>query len=218
MLKVITVGSRSVSLKCMLKLLYNFGNICYDLHCVVFYNITKIALAFWLAERHDCTRVCKHSCDLKIRCCEGRVYLFYPFPWLFRLGKYLQTCWTKVFFLVSWHSKRVKPIWFEIVFQLKQTWLLCTILSNFCLIALANYHASTCKTHQVYLIYQFSHLTSLHSCLEFSQRPLVFTSGYANTENVYRVFSFFKINSRETQKHRNTAHMYHSWHSKCYPV
>ena len=138
MLKVITVGSRSVSLKCMLKLLYNFGNICYDLHCVVFYNITKIALAFWLAGRHDCTRVCKHSCDLKIRCCEGRVYLFYPFPWLFRLGKYLQTCWTKVFFLVSWHSKRVKSIWFEIVFQQKQTWLLCTIRSNFCLIALAN--------------------------------------------------------------------------------
>ena len=99
------IHCNSVSLKCMLKLLYNLETsimICIvksrlSLHCVVFYNITKIALALWLAERHDCTRACKHSCDLKIRCCEGRVYLFYPFPWLLRLGKYLQTCWTKVF-------------------------------------------------------------------------------------------------------------------------
>ena len=55
----------------------------------------------------------------------------------------------KFFVLVSWHSKRVKSIWFEIVFQQKQNRLLCTILSNFCLIALANYHASICKFQNI---------------------------------------------------------------------
>ena len=29
------------------------------------------------------------------------------------------------------------------------------------------------------------HITSLHNSLEFSQRSLTLTSGYANTENVY---------------------------------
>ena len=64
---------------------------------IVFYKITKIALALWLAERHDCMKVCKQSCALKILCCEGQVYLIYPFPWLLRLGNDLQTFWIKVF-------------------------------------------------------------------------------------------------------------------------
>jgi len=55
------------------------------------YKITKIALVLWLAERHDCTKVCKQSCDLKMLCCEGQVYLIYPLPWLLRLGKQKQT-------------------------------------------------------------------------------------------------------------------------------
>ena len=182
----------------MVKVASYFGNVNNDLPSIAFYiHVTKIALALWLAERHECTRVCKHSCDLKIPCCEGRVYLIYPFPWLLRLEKYRQTCWIN-FFSASWHSKRVKSIWFEIVFQQKQTWLRCITLSNFSC-ALAN-HANTCQFQNIRFsiaenstslrYFPIPHLTSLHNCLEFSQGPLVFTSGYAITENVYRVLSF----------------------------
>ena len=94
------------------------------------------------------------------------------------------------FFSVSWHSKQEKSIWFEIVFQWKETWLRCTTLSNFTC-ALAN-HASSSKFHNIRFsiaenstslpYFPIPHFTSLHNCLEFSQHPLIFTSGYANTE------------------------------------
>ena len=114
--------------------------------CIAFYKITKIALVLWLAERHDCTKVCKQSCALKMLCCEGQVYLIYPLPWLLTLGNIYKHVGLK-FFSVSWHSKREKSIWFEIVFQQKQTWLQCTILGNFSC-ALTN-HASTCKFQNI---------------------------------------------------------------------
>ena len=120
-------------------------------------------------------------------------YLIYPLPWLLRLGNIYKHVGLK-FFSVSWHSKWGKSIWFEIVFQWKQTWLQCTTLSNF-ICELAN-HASSCKFHNIRFsiaensttlpYFPIPHITSVHNCLEFSQRPLVFTSGYANTENVYR--------------------------------
>ena len=160
---------------------------------IVFYKITKIALALWLAERHDCMKVCKQSCDFKIFCCEGQVYTLYPFPWLLRLGNIYKHVGFK-FFSVSWHSKQEKSIWFEIVFQRKQTWLQCITLSNF-ICALAN-HTSSCKFHNIRFsiaensrslpYFPIPHITSLRNCLEFSQCPLVFTSDYANTENMYR--------------------------------
>ena len=107
----------SICLKCMIKLLYNLEMTM--MISIVFYKITKIALALWFAERHDCTKVCKQSCALKILCCEGQVYLIYPFPWLLRLGNIYKHVGLK-FFSVSCHSKQVKPIWFEIVFQQKK--------------------------------------------------------------------------------------------------
>ena len=88
-----------------------FGNVQNNLSSIVFY-ITKIALVLWLAERHYFTRVCKHSCDLKIFCCEGQFYLFYPFPWLLRIGKYLQTCWIKVFFSkLAFKAGKIHMVW-----------------------------------------------------------------------------------------------------------
>ena len=98
------------------------------------------------------------------------------------------------FFSVSCHSKKGKSIWFEIVFQWKQTCLRCTTLSNFTC-ALAN-HASSSKFHNIRFsiaenstslpYFPIPHFTSLHNCLEFSQRPVIFTSSYANTKNGYR--------------------------------
>ena len=34
----------------------------------IFYKITKIVRALWLAERSVCMRVCKHGCDVKMFC------------------------------------------------------------------------------------------------------------------------------------------------------
>ena len=163
--------------------------------CIAFYKITKIALMLWLAERHDTRKYVNKvvTSEDSLLCAKGQVYLTYPVPWLLRVGNIYKHVGLK-FFSVSWHSKQEKSIWFEIVFQQKQTWLRCTTLSNFTC-ALAN-HASSSKFHNIRFssaenstslpYFPIPHFTSLHNCLEFSQRPLMFTSGYANTENVYR--------------------------------
>ena len=106
----------SICLKCRIKLFYYLEMSM--MISIVFYEITEIALALIGWEAIDCTKVCKQSCALKILCCEGQVYLIYPFPWLLRLGNTYKHVGLK-FFSVSWHSERVKPIWFEIVFHQK---------------------------------------------------------------------------------------------------
>ena len=148
--------------------------------CIAFYKITKIALMLWLAERHDTRKYVNKvvTSEDSLLCAKGQVYLIYPLPWLLRVGNIYKHVGLK-FFSVSWHSKQEKSIWFEIVFQWKQTWLRCTTLSNFTC-ALAN-HASSSKFHNIRFsiaenstslpYFPIPHFTSLHNCLEFSHAP-----------------------------------------------
>ena len=105
----------------------------------LFYKITKIVRALWLAERPVCMRVCKHGCDTnlfgfpranhastnlkKVLSWKTRqVYFIYPFPRRLKLGKSLETCCVN-FFRLSWHFKREKPVFWKASFLQNKDWL-----------------------------------------------------------------------------------------------
>ena len=107
---------------------------------LIVYNIikiTKIVCTLWLAEMLVCTRVCKHSYDVKMFCFLGanhasrnlKKYLSwkfnkFTFPSPLKLGKSLQTCCVN-FFHLSRHFKW-ENLYFGIIFFAKQELLTCT--------------------------------------------------------------------------------------------
>ena len=115
----------------------------------LFYKITNIERALWLAERRVCIIVCKHSCDLEMLCfsranhastnlkkvfelktrqvmdiIHGQVYFIYPFPCRLKLGKSLQTCCV-ILFPLSWHFNREKSVFWKTPFRITRTDYAC---------------------------------------------------------------------------------------------
>ena len=99
--------------------------------CINYYKITKIVGVPWLAKRHVCMRVCKHSYDVKMFCFSNanhantnlkkvlswktrQDYFIYPFPCWLKLGKSLETCCVNFFLLELTFSFLQNKDWLHI--------------------------------------------------------------------------------------------------------
>ena len=107
---------------------------------IIYYKITQIVRALWLAERRVYMRVCKHGCDVKMFCfsranhastnlrkisnwkISRQVYFIYPFLRRLKLGKSLDRCCVN-FFHLSWHFKREKLVFWKAPFLQNKDWL-----------------------------------------------------------------------------------------------
>ena len=117
---------------------------------VTIYKITKIVRALWLVERSVCMRVCKHGFDFKMFCFLranhastnlkrfsswklDKVTLFiHSFVGWNLENRYEEG--VSIFFRLSWHSKREKPVFWKVSFLQNKDWYRvqasCTRLCN----------------------------------------------------------------------------------------
>ena len=105
-------------------------------HIGPFYKITKIVRGLWLAERRVCMRVCKYGCGVKMLCFSranhASTNLKKFLSWkldtftLFThslVGWDLENLWkhaVSIWFRLSWHFNRGKPVFLESIFISKQ--------------------------------------------------------------------------------------------------
>ena len=109
----------------------------------VFYKITKIVCALWLAESCVCRRVCKHNgCGVKMFCFShanhaiariGKSFqvhnstslLYLPIPSSAETWKIVTKKVCQFFFRLSWHFKREKSVFWKASFCKTRTDYMC---------------------------------------------------------------------------------------------
>ena len=109
-------------------------------------------------------------------CCEGQVYLFYPFRWLLRLGKYLKTSWIKVFFSIKVGILSEKsPCGLKLFFNKNRIDYCVTYLATFAYNCTGyNYHTSTCKFQKIRFCTRWKFIKfTLSTCLDTRQSEIL---------------------------------------------
>ena len=160
-----------------------------------FYKITKIVRALWLAERRVCMRVCKHGCGVKMFCFSRandastnlkkvlswkprQVYFIHPFPRRLKLGKSLETCCVNIFFAWADILSEKKPYFGKLLFYKTRTDSAYKLRVQ---------HFATGKNLSRVVLFFSGKLSRI------LPTPLVFISGYANTENVFYCWNITRL-------------------------